>query len=307
MTETGYATTPDGRTVAFEDGGDPSGYPVLGLHGTPGCRYARLADDGVYARAGVRYVTSDRPGYGLSSRSPGRRVADAAVDAMAVADALALGRFGVTGGSGGGPHALACAALLPDRVERVSCLAGIAPFGDGGLPRDIWLEGMDADNIEEVGWALGGRERLEAELPGRQAAMEAALDIDPSGLLGTDVAAPDREFLLRPEVVTVFRRVVAEQCRNGVGGWVDDDLAFHAPWGFDLGAVETPVLLVWGEQDRSVPVAHREHLRSRLRNSHVVIDVAGGHMPRAPEAEVAMNMAWLVAGVLPEGSTPSCG
>ena len=307
MTETGYAKTPDGRTVAFEDGGDPGGYPVLGLHGTPGCRYARLTDDGVYARAGVRYVTSDRPGYGLSSRFPGRRVADAAVDALAVADTLGFERFGVTGGSGGGPHALACGALLGDRVERVSCLAGIAPFGAGGLPRDVWSEGMDADNVEEVEWALGGRERLEAELPARQAAMEAALDADPGALLGTDVAAPDREFLLRPEVVAAFRRVVAEQCRNGVGGWVDDDLAFHSPWGFDLDAVDTPVLLVWGEQDRSVPLAHRQLLRTRLRNSHVVIDVEGGHMPRAPEAEVTMNMAWLVDGVLPEGSSPGRG
>ena len=299
MAVTGYATTPDGRTVAFEDGGDPNGYLVLGLHGTPGCRHARLSDDSVYARAGVRYVTTDRPGYGLSSRLPGRRVADAAIDAAAVADALGFERFGVTGGSGGGPHALACAALLPGRVQRASCLSGIAPYGEGGLIHDIWLDGMDADNVEEVRWALDGRERLEAELPARQAAMEAALLHDPGELLGDDVASSDREFLRRPDVVKAFRRVVAEQCRNGVGGWVDDDLAFHAPWGFDLGTVYAPVLLIWGAKDRSLPVAHGQRLRRSLRNAHVLVDPEGGHMPRAPEAEIAMVMAWLASGILP--------
>ncbi|MEO5661911.1 MAG: alpha/beta fold hydrolase [Nocardioides sp.] len=111
---------PDGRQVAYLDGGDPTGYPVLGLHGTPGCRLNRLPDDTVYARTGVRYITTDRAGYGQSSRHHGRAVAGEAADVRAVADALGLDRFSVVGGSGGGPHALACAALLAGRVERVA-------------------------------------------------------------------------------------------------------------------------------------------------------------------------------------------
>lgn len=301
MTTTGAATTPDGRVVAFEDGGDPAGYPVIGLHGTPGCRYSRSADE-LYARAGVRYITTDRAGYGRSTRQPGRRVADAATDVGAVAESLGLGTFAVTGGSGGGPHALACAALLPDRVERAASLAGIAPFGQGGLPREQWLDGMDTANHDEVAWTEQGLARLEAELPASQRELEEALRSDPSLLLGEQMSEPDREFLSRPDVVAVFRRVVAEQCRSGVGGWVDDDVAFLLPWGFELAAVRAPVLLVWGEQDVSVPVAHGQFLAAALPEVHVVVDADGGHMPRDPEAEIAMVMAWLARGQVPAAS-----
>jgi pimeloyl-ACP methyl ester carboxylesterase len=306
VTVTGTTRTPDGRTVAFEDGGDPDGYPVVGLHGTPGCRYARMAD-GLYASAGVRYITMDRAGYGLSTRQPGRAVADAAADVAAVADALGLRTFGVTGGSGGGPHALACAALLSDRVERASCLSGLAPFGSHGLDRATWLRGMDPASVEEVVWAEQGETQLAAELPARQQHMENALLSDPGSLLGKDVPAADRRTLLQPEVVAVFKRVVAEQCRNGVGGWIDDSLAFLAPWGFDLAATPVPVLLVWGLHDKSVPPAHGRFLADSLPVVRVVIDEEGGHLPTDPEAETAMNMAWLAHAVTPGQARPGRG
>src|SRR6478672_10075836 len=136
---TGSVVLADGRAIAFMDGGDPSGYPVIGLHGTPGCRLSRLRDDSVYAQAGVRYVTTDRAGYGRSSRHRGRSVADEAHDVLAVADALGFAEFAVVGGSGGGPHALACSALLAGRVQRVACQSSLAPMGDRGLPRQQWL------------------------------------------------------------------------------------------------------------------------------------------------------------------------
>src|SRR3954464_14063649 len=145
--------TADGRLLAWVEGGDPDGYPVIGLHGTPGCRLSRWPDDSVYAEAGVRYVTTDRAGYGLSSRHRGRSVADEARDVLAVADALGFHRFAVVGGSGGGPHALACAALLPARVERVACQSSLAPLGDRGLARAQWLAGMEDEIAAELAWA----------------------------------------------------------------------------------------------------------------------------------------------------------
>ena len=288
--------------LAYEDGGDPDGYPVFGLHGTPGCRYARLGDE-IYRAAGVRYITIDRAGYGLSSRQPGRRVADAAADVAVVADAIGIERFGVTGGSGGGPHALACAALLPDRVERATCLSGLAPFGPDGLWRDDWLRDMDADNVAEVQWAEQGERRLATELSARQERMETDVLRDPGALLGTEVAEADRQILLQPDVAAVFKRVVTEQCRNGVDGWVDDSLAFLAPWGFEVAAVTSPVLLVWGAQDLSVPSAHGRFLAERLPDALVVVDSEGGHLPRDAAAETAMNMAWLAHGVVPPMAT----
>src|ERR1700733_1085164 len=112
-TRTETVRLPNGRQLSFEVGGDPHGYPVIGLHGTPGCRLSRWPADSAYADSGVLYVTTDRAGYGQSARRRGRSVADDAQDVLAVADAMGFERFGVIGGSGGGPHAFACAACLP--------------------------------------------------------------------------------------------------------------------------------------------------------------------------------------------------
>src|SRR5947209_134625 len=128
-------TTSDGRTLAFCEWGDPDGSPVFSLHGTPGSRLSRHPDEDVYRRARVRVITYDRPGYGGSDRHAGRRVADAAQDIATIADSLGLDRFAVTGASGGAPHALACGALLSDRVTRCASVVGPAPLGSGGLPR----------------------------------------------------------------------------------------------------------------------------------------------------------------------------
>lgn len=294
--ETSEVITPDGRRIALFDGGDPDGYPVIGLHGTPGCRLSRWPDDSVYAEAGIRYVTTDRAGYGGSTRRPGRTVADEAGDVLAVADALGLRRFGVTGGSGGGPHALACAALLAGRVERVSCLAGLAPYGPDGLAREAWLAGMGADSAEEVAWAEAGEARLFAELPRLQRQMLHHAVHDIGRVLGDEAPDADRAFLTRPGIAEAMRRIVAEQCRLGVGGWVDDSLALLRPWGFDVTAIGVPVLLRYGLDDVSVPPGHGDWLAARIPGVHVIVDAEGGHLPLDPVAEIAHNMAWLATG-----------
>ena len=143
----------DGRQLAYAVWGDRDGFPVLALHGTPGCRLERWPHEELYAELGVCLVTHDRSGYGQSSRRPGRRIVDEVDDVVALADELGFERFGVSGGSGGGPHALACAALLPNRVVRATCVVGVAPFGTPGLAREDWLAGMDPENVKEFGWA----------------------------------------------------------------------------------------------------------------------------------------------------------
>lgn len=186
------ATTSDGRTLAFCEWGDPSGTPVFSLHGTPGSRLSRHPDEEVYRRANARVITYDRPGYGESTRHPGRRVADVAQDVVTIADALSLGSFAVMGGSGGGPHALACAALLPDRVTRCACIVGVAPLGDEGLSRQEWLEGMVEGNIREFSWALEGEEALRRELPEARREILASLESDSEHPLGEDYALARR-------------------------------------------------------------------------------------------------------------------
>src|SRR6516165_2603800 len=115
------ATAADGRAIAFAEWGDPAGFPVFGLHGTPNSRLARHWDESVFVEAGARLITYDRPGYGGSDRHAGRRVVDCVGDVVAIADALGLERFSVTGTSGGGPHALAVAASVPERIRRAGC------------------------------------------------------------------------------------------------------------------------------------------------------------------------------------------
>ena len=233
--------TPDGRTLAYAVWGDPDGFPILSLHGTPGCRLGRWPHEELYADLGVCLVTHDRAGYGRSDRRRGRRVSDEADDVRVIADELGFDRFGVTGGSGGGPHSLACAALLPDRVVRATCVVGVAPLGTPGLEQDAWLAGQDPENIKEFAWALAGEDVLTRELQAEQERMEERVVADPSTVLQDfQLSESDRAELARPEVMQIMRESTLEQAVNGVGGWVDDDLAFMEPWGFDVDSSRSP-------------------------------------------------------------------
>jgi pimeloyl-ACP methyl ester carboxylesterase len=296
-------TTPDGRTLAFAVWGDPDGFPVMSLHGTPGSRLNRWPKEDLYSKLGVCVVTHDRAGYGRSTRRRGRNIADEAEDVLFLADVLELGRFGVTGGSGGGPHALACAALLPDRVVRATCAVGIAPFGAPGLERAAWLAGMDPENVKELGWAEAGEDVLSVELEREHEALAKRVAEDPSTVLSNfDLSESDQAQLVRPEVRQVISESTPEQALNGVWGWVDDDLAFLRPWGFDVRDISIPVLVEYGVTDVLVPAAHGEWLAANVPGCVVKLNDDAGHLGSDPEREIAENIAWLRDGVPPAGS-----
>jgi pimeloyl-ACP methyl ester carboxylesterase len=295
--------TPDGRTLAYATWGDPEGFPVLGLHGTPGCRLNRWLDEDVYARAGIWYVTHDRAGYGRSDRHHGRSVADEVADVAALADELGLDRFGVTGGSGGGPHSLACAALLPERVVRAICVVGVAPFGAPGLEEDDWLAGMDNENVKEVRKALAGEDVLTPSLETLQKQWEERVAVDPSTVLDDfDLSESDRAELARPEAQERIRETTFEQNVNGVGGWVDDDLAILKPWGFDVGTISVPVLVRYGLTDVLVPPAHGDWIAANVPGCLVEIETSAGHLGENPEEQIAADARWLSEGIPPEGA-----
>lgn len=295
--------TPDGRTLAYATWGDPDGFPVLSLHGTPGCRFNRWPNEEVYARLGVHFVTHDRAGYGRSDRHHGRSVADEAADVAALADDLGLDRFGVTGGSGGGPHVLACAALLPDRVVRAVCVVGVAPYGPPGLEDAEWFAGMDEQNVKEERKALEGEAALTPHLEELQKQAEERVAVDPSTILADfELSESDRAQLARPEVMQVITEATNEQAANGVGGWVDDDLAFLKPWGFDVGAVAVPVLIRYGLTDVLVPPAHGEWLAANVPGCLVEVETSAGHLGDNPEEQIARDARWLREGVAPDGS-----
>lgn len=271
------------------EGGDPGGRPVVVHHGTPmaGLLYEPHARDA--AARGIRLVGYSRPGYGASTPQPGRTVSAAAADAAELADALGIDRFATWGISGGGPHALACAALLPDRVVAAASLAGVAPFGAEGVD---FLEGMGEANHEEFGAALAGREPLRALLEPQADQLRGT---DPAvfvALFETLLSEVDRD-VLTGEVAAYLHRCDLVGLERGVDGWLDDDLAFVAPWGFAVEEIGVPTLVWQGLQDRFVPAAHGEWLADRIPGAAARLSAGDGHLTlierRVPEVH-----AWLL-------------
>ena len=267
-------TVPDGRDLEIEVSG-PGGAPLLLFcHGTPGAS----AQYGAFARGaaarGMRLVTWSRPGYGASTRRPGRTVADDVDDVAAVLDHLGAESCLVAGWSGGGPHALAAGALLPTRVRAVLCIAGVAPYDAEGLD---FLAGMGEDNIEEFGEALAGEAPLRAWLDRvRPQVVDVTAD-DVVASLDTllppvDEAALTGEFA--EYLAGEFRQAVA----RGIDGWLDDDLAFTRPWGFDLGAITVPTHLWQGSEDLMVPFAHGQWLAERIPGVTAHLERGEGHL-----------------------------
>ncbi|RCG27255.1 alpha/beta hydrolase [Sphaerisporangium album] len=265
--------TADGRRLAVEERGKPGGDPIFLLHGTPGSRIGPSPRGSVLYRLGVRLISFDRPGYGLSDRLVGRSVATAADDVAEIADALGLDRFSVVGRSGGGPHALACAALLPERVIRVAVLVGLAPRAAEGLD---WFGGMTESNVTEYTVALTGRSRFADWLA--PAARE--IRTDPANLIAAlyaELPEVDRRMVANPRVRAMLLENYAEALRHSEDGWVDDAIAFCSPWGFDLDDIEAPTLLWHGAKDRFSPVAHSRWLAGRIRTATFKLEPDAAH------------------------------
>jgi pimeloyl-ACP methyl ester carboxylesterase len=280
----------DGRTLDVHEAGDPAGFPVVFHHGTPAAGLAYEPHAELAREQGIRLIGYDRPGYGASSRARGRRVADCVADVTGIADALDLESFATWGISGGGPHALACAALCDDRLKATASLASVAPYGADGLD---WLEGMGEDNHIEFGKALGGEDALRAYC---EPAAQEMLAAQPEELVQV------LDSLLGPEDKAVltggFAEYMLECDRHGlaasVDGWIDDDFAFVEPWGFAVADIATPVLLLHGDDDRFVPVSHGHWLAARIPGVDARIDSGDGHLTLFERRMREVN-AWLLS------------
>ncbi|HEY3529164.1 MAG TPA: alpha/beta hydrolase [Nocardioides sp.] len=267
-------TLPDGRALEVEVNGPDTGPVVVFHHGTPGASEPLPAHVQAAAARGHRLVTTCRPGYGASTRAPGRSVADVAADTGAVLDHLGVDTCLTMGWSGGGPHALACAALLPDRVRGVTVIAGVAPYDAEGVD---WLAGMGPENLEEFGLALEGEAKLRPYLEEQQPALASITPEEVAEALGglvppVDVAAITGD--LAECLAAEFRHGVS----SGVDGWLDDDLAFVRPWGFDLAELRVPTYLWQGDQDLMVPFAHGVWLAEHLPGVVSHLEAGEGHI-----------------------------
>jgi pimeloyl-ACP methyl ester carboxylesterase len=226
---------------------------------------------------GLRGVSWSRPGYGSSTRRAGRIVADVVEDAVAVLDHLGADRAYVGGHSGGGPHAIACAALLPDRVLATAVIAGVAPWKSDGLD---FLDGMGVENHEEFGAALDGEAALATYLEPQRQVVLTMTGEEVAAMFGDLVDEVDRASLTGEHAAFVAT-LMAEGLRESSAGWIDDDIAFTRPWGFDLGSIGGRVHVWQGGHDRMVPFAHGQWLAAHLGNPCVHLHPEHGHMTLA--------------------------
>jgi pimeloyl-ACP methyl ester carboxylesterase len=253
----------DGRRLALSLSGDPSGEPVFYLHGTPGSRVGPRPTDEELIKSRVWLISFDRPGYGRSDRLESRTVADVAWDVKAIADEFGLEQFAVLGRSGGGPHALACAALLPERVTRAAALVSLAPMGVKGLE---WFDGMAKSNVLAYTIAENDPKALGALL------MRATEEItaDPTShiaVLTPEMPEADRRIVADENIRADLAQNFFEALRISAEGWIDDVLAFCSPWGFKVSDIKAPVYLWHGGKDRFSPVAHTQWLADRIPNA----------------------------------------
>jgi pimeloyl-ACP methyl ester carboxylesterase len=260
----------DGRVLEFLVEGPEDGLPLVVHHGTPGAAVSRA---GMFP-PGVRVVMISRPGYATSTPLPGRDVAAAAADTAAVLDSIGIAEFVTLGWSGGGPHALACAARLPDRCLAAATIAGVAPYDAGGLD---WLDGMGAENVEEFGKALAGPTELEAFLA---AAEGSFAHVQPGEIIAAfgDLVSEVDKRALADGFADYLAASIRHALSGGTAGWRDDDLAFCKPWGFAVADIEPPVSLWQGDQDRMVPFGHGRWLAAHLPRPEAHLVPGEGHI-----------------------------
>jgi pimeloyl-ACP methyl ester carboxylesterase len=266
----------DGRQLdCFLADGD--GTAVVYHHGTPSCAIPPHGWADAFAERGLRYVAWSRPGYADSSRQEGRTVASVADDLRQVLDQLGIERAYTIGWSGGGPHATAAAALLPDRILGGASVAGVAPYPAPGID---WYDGMGPENVEEFGAALEGNAALTSFLDRFYPVFSQVTADEIGEAFGGLVDHVDRGSLTG-EFAENMAQTTREALRNGYWGWFDDDIAFTRDWGFALNAIAVPFHIWQGSHDRMVPYAHGQWLADHVGSSCIHLHPDEGHLTLA--------------------------
>ncbi len=280
--EDGQLQLQDGRTLAWRWWGAPDWTPVLRLQGTPGSRLFRHPDPEIQASLGVRCLIVDRPGFGGSTRLPGRGVAEISDDLTALLDHHQLGRVPVMGTSGGGPHALALAAKHPERITAVSVIVGTSP--------------VEPDEISQLGW-INAASYAAAE-HGWEALYKLVVDtreriLGEEGMtgIGSDLPAEDKAILQDPAWQAMGRAQTMEALRQGAEGWTDESMALHRDWDFDLEAIEATVTWWHGDKDMNVPLSAAQRAAARLRRAELRVWHDEGHFASVThEAEIVSEL-----------------
>ncbi len=269
-------TVRDGREIGYADVGDPDGTPLVVFHGFPNSRVFGALFDRVGREHGVRVVAPERPGMGVSTPDPDRALVDWPDDVADVADALGIDTFAVLGISGGGPYAVATAALCPVRVERAAIACGLAPMASVGLRERLWYY---AARVAPPASKLGLRLLSHQVVRDREGFLEDA----------ADSAAPADGPLWRGEVGRTLHASMLESSRHhGLDPLVHETAIYGRPWGFDLGDVEVPTHLWYGKADTIVPVEMGLYLARHVptAEAHIYPDLGHLSVVEHNEAEI---------------------
>jgi pimeloyl-ACP methyl ester carboxylesterase len=265
---------PTGQVLETMEGGDPKGLPIFTFHGTPGSRLLYPPHDEDARKRGIRLIGFNRPGYGESTRVPGRRIVDAVSDLSSIADSLGIEKFGVWGHSGGGKYALACAAALPDRTVGAASLSTLAPLDAEGLD---WFAGMGEFNVEDVKLMLRDQKAWEEKSVQDTELMKKGTREDVRKMLDSLLSEVDKGALTE-ELDEFLHASTGEGLSSGPYGAIDDSLADASPWGFELASIRIPTQVWHGGQDRFCPFAHGQWLASRVPNAEAHLEENGGHL-----------------------------
>jgi pimeloyl-ACP methyl ester carboxylesterase len=289
-----HVSGPDGRTIELLVGGDPDGFGLLFHGGSPSAAAAnRLFDD--TARAlDLRLVTLSRPGYGDSTPRPAPgRYADDVVESVAVLDHLGIDEFVTLGWSGGGPRALACAALLPDRCRAAGSLAGVAPYAADGLD---WFAGMAEENHAEYHAAEQGPDVYGPFLEEHMLGVLSATPDQMAEAMGGLVTPVDKA-MVTAEFADWMSRTFNRAGAQGIVGVRDDGIAAVSPWGFDLADIRVPVAIWQGRQDAMVPFEHGEWLAARVPGAEAHLFEDEGHLSLVGRLEEILTDLKRLAGL----------
>lgn len=276
--DTQLVRTADGRDLEILVTGPGDGLPLVFHHGTPQAAVPFGILERPATERGLRTISYSRPGYGRSTPRPDAAttatVADDANDTAAVLDALGLDTFVTLGWSGGGPRALACAAMLPTRCLAATSGVGIAPPDAEGLDP---VAGMGPENVAEYTAVAAGPEALTAFLEEHGTPVLAATAEDITRELGGLLPPVDRAAMTG-ELADYLAASTRHAGAQGIVGWRDDDLTHTRAWGFDVGAIEVPTAVWQGTEDLMVPFAHAEWLAAHVAGARAHLVDGEGHL-----------------------------
>jgi pimeloyl-ACP methyl ester carboxylesterase len=260
---------PNGRILGYSESGAPDGAPVFLFHGLPGSRLQRHPDDSIARRAGARFVHVERPGFGLSSPQPRRRLSDWPRDVAAVADALGITRFAVAGISGGGPSAAACVAALSPRITRAAIVSSVGPPGSM-TGRMTFAARLGFFVAPRAAWAL----RIPVGTGAYVGMRFPELVID---LVAGRMVPADRAILGRSEMRAMFAQDMAEAFRQGSGCFVQELALIASPWKLDWRDAACAVELWHGEDDWLIPPSASRHLANAIPGARLRLFPREGH------------------------------